>query len=145
MIGSSKNKTEKIIRENTFEHKKKETRVKFNPGLSANPPSSNWALYVGKISFKLYLIEWNSDETRQTPLCHVFVDLAVNDAHSIPSILILLTNKNVPIFTFCQLKTKDGAPSGSFQHKLQHRRFIFHVCHLSKPVSSKLCSNQTGR
>ena len=92
-----------------------------------------------KILFRLYLIEWNSDETRQTPLRHVFVDLAVHNAHSIPSILILLTNKNVPIFTFCQLKTKDCARSGSFPHKLQHRFSIFDVCRLSEPVSSNNC------
>ena len=35
--------TEKIVRENTFEHKKKETGVKFNPRLSANQPLNNWA------------------------------------------------------------------------------------------------------
>ena len=40
MIGSSKN-----YRENASEHKKKKpVRVKFNPGLSANRPSNNWAL-----------------------------------------------------------------------------------------------------
>ena len=39
--------TEKIIRENAFEHtQKKETRVTFNRGLSANRPSNNWALIV---------------------------------------------------------------------------------------------------
>ena len=43
MIGSS-NITEKIILENTFEHKKKKTRIKFNPGLGANRPSNNWAV-----------------------------------------------------------------------------------------------------
>ena len=42
MIGSSKNIGE-IISENAFEHKKKETRVKFNSGLSANRPSNNRA------------------------------------------------------------------------------------------------------
>ena len=35
---------QKIIRENAFEHKKKEILVIFNPGLSANRPSNNWAL-----------------------------------------------------------------------------------------------------
>ena len=35
--------TEKIILENAFEQKEKETRVKFNPGLSANRPSDDWA------------------------------------------------------------------------------------------------------
>ena len=42
MIGTLKI-TEKIIRENAFEHKKKKKRVKFNPGLSANRPSNDWA------------------------------------------------------------------------------------------------------
>ena len=36
--------TEKIIQENAFEQQqKKEAWVKFNPGLSANRPSNNWA------------------------------------------------------------------------------------------------------
>ena len=35
--------TEKIVRENTFKHKKKEAGVKFNPGLSTNQPLGNWA------------------------------------------------------------------------------------------------------
>ena len=34
---------EKIIREKAFEHNKKKTRVKFNPGLNANRLSNNWA------------------------------------------------------------------------------------------------------
>ena len=34
---------EKIIREKAFEHNKNKTRVKFNPGLSANRLSNNWA------------------------------------------------------------------------------------------------------
>ena len=42
MIGSSKNNREKSPRK-YFEHKKMETRVKFNPGLTANRPSSKWA------------------------------------------------------------------------------------------------------
>ena len=46
MIGSSKI-AQKIIRENAFEHEK-ETWVKFNPGLSANRSSNNWALKIGK-------------------------------------------------------------------------------------------------
>ena len=35
--------TEQIIRENAFE-KRNRNPVKFNPGLSANRPSNNWAL-----------------------------------------------------------------------------------------------------
>ena len=37
----------KIIRENAFEKKEKEARVEFNPGLSANRPSNNWAQING--------------------------------------------------------------------------------------------------
>ena len=43
MIGSSKNKRENYPRKR-FWTEEKETRVKFNPGLSANRPSNNWAL-----------------------------------------------------------------------------------------------------
>ena len=42
MIGSSKNNRENYPRK-TFGTLEKETRVKFNPGLSANRPSNNWA------------------------------------------------------------------------------------------------------
>ena len=41
MIGSSKNSTENYPRK-SFWTQEKETRVKFNPGLSANPSSNNW-------------------------------------------------------------------------------------------------------
>ena len=42
MIGSSKNKRENYPRK-CFSTQERETRVKFNPGLSANRPSNNWA------------------------------------------------------------------------------------------------------
>ena len=42
MIGGSKNNRE-IIRENSFEHKRKKLGLDLNPGLSANRPSNNWA------------------------------------------------------------------------------------------------------
>ena len=42
MIGSSKNNRENYPRK-CFWTPEKETRVKFNPGLSANRPSNNWA------------------------------------------------------------------------------------------------------
>ena len=45
MIGSSKNKRENYPRK-CFWTEEKETRVKFNPGLSANRPSNNWAQSV---------------------------------------------------------------------------------------------------
>ena len=35
--------TEKFFGENAFQQKKKKPRVKFNPALSANRPSNNWA------------------------------------------------------------------------------------------------------
>ena len=47
----------------------------------------------------------------------------------IPSVLILLTNENVLLIysvTICQQKTKDFAPSRSFQHK-RHCVFMFNL------------------
>ena len=46
MVGSSKNNGENYPRK-CFWTQEKETRVKFNPGLSANRPSNNWALRMG--------------------------------------------------------------------------------------------------
>ena len=43
MIGRSKNKRQNYPGK-LFWIQEKETRVKFNPGLSANRPSNNWAL-----------------------------------------------------------------------------------------------------
>ena len=46
--------------------------------------------------------------------------------NSVPIILVLLTNKNVALIyyvTICEKRTKDCAPSGSFQHNLQHHCF----------------------
>ena len=57
--------------------------------------------------------------------------------NSIPTILNLLTNRNITLiysFTICEQKTKECALSGSFQHKLQHR--CFQLCWLLWPVSS---------
>ena len=45
MIGSSKNSRENYPRK-CFWTQEKQTRVKFNPGLSANRPSNNWAQVV---------------------------------------------------------------------------------------------------
>ena len=42
-----------MIRENTFEHKKKETGDKFNPGLGANRPLNNWALSYTRPTLRL--------------------------------------------------------------------------------------------
>ena len=62
-------------------------------------------------------------------LCYMFLwTWRCTTFNSIPSILILLTTKHVPLIycvTFHQQKTKDCAPSGSFQHNLQHRCFHF--------------------
>ena len=45
MIGSSKNNRENYPRK-CFWTQEKETRFKFNPGLSANRPANNWAQKV---------------------------------------------------------------------------------------------------
>ena len=45
MFGSSKHNKENYPKK-YFWTQEKETRIKFNPGLSANRPSNNWALEV---------------------------------------------------------------------------------------------------
>ena len=79
---------------------------------------------------------WNPSESFVIYFC------GPEDAQrSIPSIL---TYKNVALIfiyfvTICQQKTKDSAPSGSFQHNLRHRCFYnkkIDVCRFSSPVSS---------
>ena len=59
----------------------------------------------------------------------------------IPIILIVLTNKNVALIysiTICQKKTKDCAPSGSLQHKLQQAllflSLMFAALHNQSPL-----------
>ena len=47
MIGVSKNNRENYPRK-CFRTPEKETRVKFNPGLSANRPSTNWAQVLSR-------------------------------------------------------------------------------------------------
>ena len=49
IIGSLKNNRENYLRK-CFWKQEKETRVKFNPGLSANQPSNNWPRGVARES-----------------------------------------------------------------------------------------------
>ena len=72
-------------------------------------------------------------------LCYMFLwTWRCTKFNSIPSILILPTNKNIPLIysvTICQQKTKDCAPSRSFQHKLQYLCFyMFLVFHNQSPL-----------
>ena len=73
---------------------------------------------------------WNGYDTRQTPLLYVFVGLTVHNVQKNSYHFdCILTNKNVALIysvTICQQKTKDGALSGSFQHKLQHYCCFYH-------------------
>ena len=55
MIGSSKNNRENYPRK-CFQTQEKETRVKFNPRLSANGPSNNWALISDELSVHVVLL-----------------------------------------------------------------------------------------
>ena len=60
MIGSSKNKRENYPRK-CFRTQEKETRVKFNPGLSANQPSNNWAQKSRLVLFARFpVINWRA-------------------------------------------------------------------------------------
>jgi len=52
MIGSSKNIGENYPRK-CFWAQEKETRVKFNPRLSANRPSNNWAQSINYSTIKI--------------------------------------------------------------------------------------------
>ena len=55
-------------------------------------------------------------------------DSAQHSDYNIPSILIILTNKNVPLIysiTICQQKTKDCVPPGSFQYGTEEQLFLY--------------------
>ena len=55
-------------------------------------------------------------------------DSAQHSDYNIPSILIILTKKNVPLIhsvTICQQKAKDCVPSGSFQHSTEAQLFLY--------------------
>ena len=56
-----------------------------------------WVGSFTNYPLKPWLIEWNGYETCQTPLLYVFVDLTVSMFNTTPNILILLTNKQVPL------------------------------------------------
>ena len=62
MIGSSKNNRENYPRK-CFWTQEKETRVTFNPGLSANRPSNNWALDV------IYFLRNTCKKNRKKNIC----------------------------------------------------------------------------
>ena len=57
MIGSFKNSTENYPRK-CFWTQEKKTQVKFNPGLSANRPSNNWALEAQDMKKCSQIITW---------------------------------------------------------------------------------------
>ena len=62
MIGSAKHNRENCLRK-YFWTQEKETRVKFNPGLSANRPSNNWAPKIRALD-SFTEMECNTDVTR---------------------------------------------------------------------------------
>ena len=67
MIGSSKNSTENYPRK-CFWTQEKETWVKFNPRLSPNRPSNNWALWYLYLSLCMLCFF----PTNALPLCSIF-------------------------------------------------------------------------
>ena len=65
--------------------------------------------------------KWGSSNSLNICFCRTWRYTTYN---SVPIILILLANNNVASIysvTICEQKTKDCAPLGSLQHKLQHR------------------------
>ena len=63
MIGSSKNNKENYPSK-CFSTQEKETRVKFNPGLSANRPSNKWAL-VDMVMYCMYYMVYIGSSFQQ--------------------------------------------------------------------------------
>ena len=82
MIGSSKNNRENYPRK-CFRTQEQETRVKFNPGLSANRPSNNWAQGTWSRPFEVEeMINscwWKKkiEEEADVHGCHFVNDMAV--------------------------------------------------------------------
>ena len=67
MIGSSKNNRENYPRK-CFLTQEKEKQVKFNPGLSANRPSNNWALIYFTYIYHPHLFHGNICQQAQRQL-----------------------------------------------------------------------------
>ena len=68
---------------------------------------------------------WSPSDSLNICFCGTWPCTTYN---SVPIILILLTNKNVALIysvTICEQRTKDCAPSGSFQHEVKHCCFYF--------------------
>ena len=63
MIGSSKNNRQNYARK-CFWTQEKETRVKFNPGLSANRPSNNSVLDCKVVGPRFHSLDWTNREIR---------------------------------------------------------------------------------
>ena len=94
MIESSKYNRENYPRK-CFWTQERETRVKFNPGSSANRPSNNWALMVQNVQWHSYHFE-----------------------------LTNLQKHRINLFSYnLWAKSKELALLGSFQQKLQPRCF----------------------
>ena len=78
-------------------------------------------------------------------------DSAQHSDYNIPSILIILTNKNVPLIhsvTICQQKAKDCVPSGSFQHSTEAQLFLYLmsvVCHNQSSLKTMVLPNHLRR
>jgi len=60
-----------------------------------------------------------------------------------------LTNKNFALIIipsqFAEEKTKDSAPSGSFQHKLQHGCFYLQCLGPFRPISTTTTKEDEGK
>ena len=67
-------------------------------------------------------VEWSWSQSDSLNICFCGT-WRCTTYNSVPIILILLNNKNVALInsvTICEQRTKDCAPSGSFQHKVKH-------------------------
>ena len=89
MTGSSKNSTENCPRK-SFRTQEKETRAKFNPGLSANRPSNNWAL-MGKALIRKQILSTNSlRKCMEISLENLYLDIWVKSGEEVEKNMLFL-------------------------------------------------------
>ena len=98
----------------------------------------NWQVESGSYTI-VNTVEWLWSWTHFFDICFCYL------------ILNLLTNTNIALIysvTLCEQNTKDYAQPGSFQHKLQHRRFHFWCLPafiISLNTNCTLCWNEVTR
>ena len=105
MTGSSKNSTENYPRK-CFWTQEKETRVKFNPGLGANRPSNNWALFTSLLCDNSNSLTYEPRKGAKSNTCQLC------DVTSHADWLFTIINRNLDVWrpvSFCNQCPKKGS------------------------------------